>query len=759
MHTSAYSDILAHSSHKVAFEQALWDEIKESGDHITTMTGFSTVRSLLEILIEQYRAHLPNGDLVERGMVIFFALLRVRGNQSIEFLKASNVDTQNFIKNIVEQLFLSPKFREQRKHWNLATLSGILDMLPTLNEASQKYCVPLFSDRLSLVRTWISRYPSFYNEMLTTFVERPRVFDRITKVKFIAHNCPGADVSKIQEAMQSIAPLSQEEICCISSTQTKFLECLQREPTDKEKSLMEYSNYRVIPDHMERARPFVEKAPCRQASSDSFLDLGPLLKWVDFINMDNSKLLNYLNPSFLVIKLERIEPNIFKENITKLANVLQNRIKITGAPEDDAEREKIYAECHLYLAHISHLLSQREIQKCSGFLLACAEIGANCFKQYPEIPALYHTLIGEMDVPLVPSWVYLNDVEIPLLPGSFNEILTSQLKKMVTEIERKQVAFNEPMDSTEIDYVYHVLKQKMHVILYLVNQLNASSVLPCALEKLNTMNRQSPMKLIEEMRSMENRLSLAWMISYMKMCSLNDGRFTAWINGLVKEELEGKTAPNSNTLKKILCGFYGLQDGSIQDAMQKIIGLMERPENLSEGLIAVYQTVAMKTIFHETRHLGDKLFVMLHHYRWNLFYDELAILPKALTHNIHNEKFLESEIATTMKLYHASSSQSHYEDRFVFQEARDVLYEVNDKISFKYLVSPALILTRVKEALFNKNPNNKIDMDELTDWFKINLPQEMTLEQVQDDLFDENYKIKDKWLIYLLEKTGIIQKT
>ena len=237
-----------------------------------------------------------------------------------------------------------------------------------------------------------------------------------------------------------------------------------------------------------------------------------------------------------------------------------------------------------------------------------------------------------------------------------------------------------------------------------------------------------------------------------------DDRFTAWINGLVKEELEGQTATNANTLKKILCGFYALQDSQIIQAIQSIIGLMEIPEKLSEGLLAVSKTVASLTVYYQPKDLGEKLLVMLHHYRWKLFYDELAILPDALTENIHNAKFLESVVSKDLKLYHATSSQNEFEDMHVFREARDASSEVNLNMRLKYLCSPALILTRVKEALFNTDPNNKIGIDELTDWFEINLPHEMTFEQVQDDLFDENNKIKDKWLFYLLEKSGIIQK-
>ena len=501
VHSPTFIDILdMHPNHRVAFKQAVWNEIKESGDYITT-SGMNIANILMELLIEKYRARPPINDLVERGMVIMNFLLKVPYDLTkVLELKESDSDTQNFIKAIIELLFDSPKFRENR-NYNYRTLAAILNILPTLNEESQKFYVTLFSRYPHITiqyPEWIARHPIFYNETLTILVKRPRDWSRNIKVMFIAVNCPNADLSKLERVIKSIAPLSQEEFCCISSTQSYFLQCLKRELTDEEKRLEEYGDYQVIQNHMERARPFVEIAPCRQPSSASFLDLGgSLLKLVDFINMDNPKLLNYLNPSFLKIKGVTIQLDEFKENITKLANVLQKRIKITGAPEDDAEREKIYAEFHLYLAHISHLLSQTEIQRCSGFLLAFVEIGANCFKQYPEIPPIYYTLIRQMEVPLSPSWIDLNQVQVPILSGSFNEKLTTQINQMVTAIAQKQVAFDEPLDSAEIDYVYRVLRQKMNVILYLINELDAKSALPCALEKIHSLSRQSPMKLIE----------------------------------------------------------------------------------------------------------------------------------------------------------------------------------------------------------------------------------------------------------------------
>lgn len=761
----------------VQLEEALWEEIKDALPFVPMSYSLSTSKLLWRIWNKKYNAYVQQSkgereDLYCRGVVILRNILALPTQSftdlSLDILRFQNGDPlQIFLKEMIERLLLSEELRINPSKYNAHGLLAIIEKLPQLNEASQKMCAYYFratSAKYDVANQWLSRNPTCYNKILNQLFKRPLKTDahRRFVIRFLAIDCPGANLAQLSLLIQKYSPFSNEEFCHLCSRQPHFINSLGRDMTDEEKRSVQMSKYRVLSEHMEQARPFVEVPPCTKFPLERLCTFQTFIKYLNTFNFDEPSKPNYFDPSCLMIDKVLITPDSFKEYITQLFRNVERNEKIKGAPEDPEERKRCYEKLVPYLDHIIHLLMYREPMESSFIYVSLADIGSKCFKPYPQLPHLYYSLIRQFQIPPIPLW-FIKEINLHMTFENckFENARDHGFKdrdQVIQGIVNILNVFSQNqqkgMENDELSHVYNPLLFNVTIIINLVKylQMDCSEYL---FLKLAQIDYRSSEKLMKGLNDLVSVVSIGYLIPCMNKFSARNDKLTAWVSGIIMQELEGKPSPFSALLKKMLCGFYPLQEGPIKDALQQLALLIENTADLPKGLKCLADSIESQVTFFQPKDLREKIIVILHHHRRKLFNDGLARLPAAITLNIHSASFIQSKVAAKLKLYEDNHDAFQFEDPFLDRDTSSFAEDLIDSTTF-ICNSPSFILNKIKESILTDDDNNKINFEDLIGWFqdKKNLPEGMTS---FEELLDENNQIKDQWLVYLLEKLEIIK--
>jgi len=480
----------------------------------------------------------------------------------------------------------------------------------------------------------------------------------------------------------------------------------------------------------------------------------------------------HINPNIFIIDGKIVPPIVFKGHIHNLIYNIVNNVKIDAAPEDENERKAIYKKLHNYVGHIAHIINQRTPQQNSAIFLALGEIGAKCFTQYLELPAQYRSQVHQMDIPMIPSWLDQKVIDscfncLTYERYSFENVhnygflskndLIKEIEKLYNNIIQRKLSFQTPLNSKEIDFIYTHLTKKIKLFSYLIALL-PSHIGELILAKMAKIRISSAATLIKEFTDLEKAISPAWFLLYLIKFSVQSETIKNLVETIITQNLKGEQNPLLNQLNSILIFFYGIDDKLIIDGLQNLEKALQNGEPDSTILSDIASRIRSSHSLKQPKDSwDDKIQLFLHAYRWKIVRTEMAALPDGLSKTIHQAKYILSELSKKICIYSATPDEFEYQDSHVHPSAKLTVNEISKK--FSTFNNPIAIFNHVKDAIINSKTEGFFNTTDVINWFKMNPPPEMPVEQFHTELYNEDYITpKDKWLIYFFEKTGIFVK-
>ena len=251
---SGYSLETVNSNKLQTYRNSIWEALKEGGESQRFSTEMAI--NLWLILQEKYLASSLSSDgedsntLIDRGVAI---LQGIRGYDSakiqdvLNFILDGLKFKENFHKQIIERLLLSPAFSENLKSWNAQTLFTIIERLPLLNDQLQKICFRLcIKDEKPCLPSdqWISCHPTFYNKFLKYVNKNHLMIEREIAMHILTIDCPAIEDKELEICFKKIQ-WTDLEFCYIYSKMPSIIKYLGRDLNEPEKLAVELSKYVV----------------------------------------------------------------------------------------------------------------------------------------------------------------------------------------------------------------------------------------------------------------------------------------------------------------------------------------------------------------------------------------------------------------------------------------------------------------------------------------------------------------------------------
>ncbi len=699
-------------------------------------------------------------DLIRRGKILIRQIF-LYTRSDIKIIKSCVdlilLEDKNFITRVIKDILKNENFWSEIHFYNHDRLKFILESLPKLDEESQKYCFKLYKVNNNIfTRKFVSSQPIFYKK----FVKK--VYQDLASTrseKFFCLSCAPqtVDLEFLSKYITSLEPLSSFEFYTLLKTFNinKLSSLLGREFSAEEKIIATYSKYKLCLISTANVRQFIEQSSIVSVDKSTITQISSIPLTFDEIIFDDSTLINYVSPTIFVLDDKLITTDDARQYMSDLVeNVFFNK-KITGAPEDEKDRREAYEGYHQYLLHIANIIIQNRPMDCSGTFLALVEIGSKCFNTYQDIPGIYHSLVEKLTHPISPLWFMQQEYEynynkvnnyIFKDPVKYGFITLEALKNALNQIfqgaAKGSIPFETPLNSKEAAFVYPYLYKKLNIISFLI-QFYHPSLAEVILANIAHFNLKSSSELVDQVENLENKISITWFLVYMRRLKLQYDSLTRLTLETVNAELTGNQTPLMIEFKKIVTSLYGFEDDRVREVIEKLKNVVEQSANPHEEITKMRSSLKVK----QPETLTDHVMIMLHEVRWKIFRDLVAELPDHLSTDVHNVKFFENELSNTINIYHAYSNQKQYKDNLIDPEAQKFLNDL--KANFFERYNMISIVSEVKNYIEKSY--------QFTNWIKVNLPEGKSYEEVENDLLDEDYiHIKDEWIIYFLQKAGII---